>query len=99
MALGGTRLELFVGGAIRAAIRARLVVVNHDVYVRDSAGKIAFNRIQALLNVFAWESPGTLKVVGGTNPNKLIGPGTYAVTVHTFRPLWARASLGEPLPK
>lgn len=78
---------------------ARLVAVNHDVYVRDSAGKIVLNRIQALLNVFAWESPGTLNVVGGTNPNGLIGPGTYAVTVHTFRPLWARASLGEPLPK
>lgn len=78
---------------------ARLVGVNHDVYVRDSAGNIAFNRIQALLNVFAWDSPGTLKVVGGTNPNRLIGPGTYAITVHTFRPLWARASLGEPPPK
>lgn len=78
---------------------ARLVAANHDVYARDSTGKIAFNRIQALLNVFAWDSPGTLKVVGGTSPNKLIAPGTYAVTVHTFRPLWARASLGEPLPK
>jgi hypothetical protein len=77
---------------------ARLVAVNHDVYARDSAGRIVFNRIQALLNVFAWESPGTLTVVGATNPTMLIGPGTYAVTVHAFRPLWARASLGEPLP-
>jgi hypothetical protein len=41
------------------------------------------------------DSPGTLKVVGGTNPNKLISSGTYAITVHAFRPLWAQASLGE----
>lgn len=78
---------------------ARLVAVNHDVYGRDPAGKIVFNRIQALVNMFAWDSPGTLKVVRGTNPNKLIGPGTYAITVHTFRPLWAWASLGEPPPR
>ena len=77
-----------------AAPSARLMAVNHDVYARDSAGKIVLNRIQALLNVLAWDSPGTLKVVG-TNPNKLIGSGTYAITVHAFRPLWAQASLGE----
>jgi len=71
------------------------MAVNHDVYARDSAGKIVLNRIQALLNVLAWDSPGTLKVVGGTSPNKLISSGTYAITVHAFRPLWAQASLGE----
>jgi hypothetical protein len=74
---------------------ARLMAVNHDVYARDTAGKIFLNRIQARLNVLAWDSPGTLKVVGGTNPNKLISSGTYAITVHAFRPLWAQASLGE----
>jgi hypothetical protein len=73
---------------------ARLVAVNHDVYVRDSSGQVVLNRIQALLNVFAWESTGTLTVVGATNPNGLIGPGTYPISVHTFRPLWAGASLG-----
>ncbi len=78
---------------------ARLVTVNHDVYARDSGGKIVFNRIQALLNVFAWASPGTLKVVGATNPKRLIGPGTYTITVNTFRPVWVRVSLGEASPK
>lgn len=77
----------------------RLLAVNHDVYARDSAGKVVLNRIQALLNVISWNSPGTLKVVGGTNPTKLIRSGTYPITVHTFRPLWAQASLGEEPPK
>jgi hypothetical protein len=78
---------------------ARLVGVNHDVYARDGAGNIVLNRIQALLNVSSWGSPGTLEVVGGTNPTKLIPSGTYPVSVHTFRPLWAQASLGEAPPK
>ncbi len=78
---------------------ARLIGVNHDVYSRDDRGKIFFNRIQVLLNVFAWDSPATLKVLGATNPTKLIGSGTYAITVHTFRPMWARVSLGDSPPK
>jgi hypothetical protein len=85
--------------ALSAPPGTRLMAVNHDVYVRDGAGEMMLNRIQALLNVLAWDSPGTLNVVGGTNPNGLIGPGTYPIGVHTFRPLWARASLGEPSPK
>ena len=62
-----------------AAPFARLVAVNHDVYARDNTGKVVFNRIQALLNVFAWDSPGTLTVVEGTNPTRLIGSGTYTI--------------------
>jgi hypothetical protein len=82
-----------------AAPFARLVAVNHDVYARDNTGKVVFNRIQALLNVFAWDSPGTLTVVEGTNPTRLIGSGTYTINVHTFRPLWAWASLGDTPPE
>lgn len=78
---------------------ARLVGVNHDVYGRDGTGAIVYNRIQALLNVFAWGSEGIVEVVGGMDPERLIGSGTYPVSVHTFRPLWARASLGDASPR
>lgn len=78
---------------------ARLIGVNHDVYGKDSGGKIVLNRIQALLTVTALDSPGTLKVVGGIGPGKCIGPGTYEVVAHHFYPMWARASLGAPAPK
>lgn len=78
---------------------ARLVAVNHDVYARDSSGEIVYNRIQALINMFSWDSAGTLTVVGGTDPQKSIGPGTYPVLVHTFRPLWAWASLADTPPR
>jgi len=78
---------------------ARLVGVNHDVYGKDSGGRIVLNRIQALLSVTALNSPGTLEVVGGMGPGKCIGPGTYEVVAHHFFPMWARASLGEPAPE
>jgi hypothetical protein len=78
---------------------ALLVGVNHDVYVRDSAGRIVLNRIQALLSVSAMNSRGTMEVIGGMGPGKCIGPGTHEVVVHSFFPLWARASLGEAPPE
>ncbi len=77
---------------------ARLVAVNHDVYARDGAGKIVYHRIQALLNVLSWDSPGTMEVVGGTEPQKLIGSGTHPVLVHSFRPLWAWGTLDDVPP-
>ncbi len=78
---------------------ARLIGVNHDVYGKDSGGRIVLNRIQALLSVTALDSPGTLNVVGGIGPGNCIGPGTYEVVAHHFFPMWARASLGAPAPK
>lgn len=78
-----------------AAPPARLLGVNHDVYERDSDGNIVLNRIQALLTVSAYDSPGTLEVVGGLGPKSAISAGTYDVEVHSFFPIWARASLGE----
>lgn len=73
---------------------ARLVGVNHDVYARDSAGNAVLNRVQVLMHVSAGPSQGTLEVVGGPDPLRLISPGTYPVSVSTFFPMWPRATLG-----
>jgi len=73
---------------------SRLVGVNNDVYVRDSAGNVVLNRIQVLLHMCAGPSKATLTVVGGTNPLPLISPGTYPALVTTFFPMWSRATLG-----
>ena len=72
----------------------RMVGVNHHVYLKDSAGRIVFKRIQALGKLTAGPSEGTLEVVGGADPGSLIGTGTYPVSVYTFFPIWARATLG-----
>lgn len=47
----------------------------------------------------AFDSPGTLEVVGGMGPADWIAPGTYEVEVHSFFPVWARASLGQEPPE
>jgi hypothetical protein len=73
---------------------SRLVGVNHDVYVRDAAGNLVLNQIQALLHVSAGPSKATLTVVGATNPLPLLSPGTYPALVTTFFPMWSRATLG-----
>jgi hypothetical protein len=73
---------------------ARLVGLNHDVYRRDSTGKLALNRIQALMHVSAATSPGTLEVVGHEGLVPLISPGTYPISVRMFFPMWSRATLG-----
>ncbi len=78
---------------------ARLVAVNHDLYARDRAGRIVYHRIQALINVFSWDSPGTMEVVGGTEPRKLIGSGSHPVLMHSFRPLWAWGTLDDVPPE
>jgi hypothetical protein len=75
---------------------ARLVGLNHDVYRRDSAGKVALNRIQALMRVSAATSPGTLEVVGREGLLPLISPGTYPAYARMFFPMWSRATLGLP---
>jgi hypothetical protein len=80
--------------ALDATPLSRLVGVNHDVYVRDAAGNVVLNQIQALLHVCAGPSKATLTVVGGTNPLPLISPGTYPALVTTFFPMWSRATLG-----
>ena len=79
-----------------AAPSARLVGLNHDVYRRDSSGKVALNRIQALMHVSAAMSPGSLEVVGHGGLVPLISPGTYPVSVRMFFPMWSRATLGLP---
>ncbi len=73
---------------------ARLLGLNHDVYRKDSAGRVALNRIQALMHVSADPSPGTLEVVGRAGVVPLISPGTYSVSVRIFFPMWSRATLG-----
>lgn len=75
------------------------VGVNHDVYVTNQNGDLVYNRIQCLGSVYGWESLGSLRVSGGTEPSKVIGSGTYPVAVHTFLPIWCRASLADTPPK
>lgn len=78
---------------------ARLVGVNHDVYGKASSGDIICNRIQRLTSVFVWDSPGTLDVTDGPDPKKMIAAGKHEVVVHTFLPLWCRASLADTPPR
>jgi len=90
--------QIFSWRVKSAVLSVPFLGVNHDVYERNSAGDVVLNRIQVLLNVFAHDSPGILEVVGGMGPGDWIAPGTYDVEVHSFFPVWARASLGvDPL--
>lgn len=77
----------------------RLIGVNHDIYERADDGRLFLKRIQALVNATAAPSEGTLEVVGGVDPGKLIGAGSYPVLVYTFFPVWARSTVGEDLPE
>jgi len=77
----------------------RLVGFNHDVVMRNSEGTNVFKRSQALANVVAGLSEGTLTVVGGSDPRRLIGPGTYPITGISIFPIWARIDLGGPPPR
>ncbi len=74
----------------------RLLGLNHDVYRRDSTGSVVLNRIQALMDVAADSSPGTLEVMGPAGVLPLVNPGTYPVSVRIFFPMWSRATLGLP---
>jgi len=91
--------QSFSWQAQSAAPFARFLGVNHDVYEQDPGGNIVLNRIQALVNMDAFDSPGILEVVGGMGPEDWIVPGIYEVEVHSFFPVWARASLGEDPPE
>ena len=77
-----------------AAQVSRLLGLNHDVYVRDLAGKVVLNRIQALMHVSAGPTKATLTVVGGADLLPLIRPGAHPVSVTAFFPMWSRATLG-----
>ncbi len=79
---------------VSAPPQARLVGINHDVYIRGSAGDIAMNRIQVVAHLTAGASPATLTVTGRTEPLPWLPAGTYDVTVQTFFPVWTRATLG-----
>ena len=72
--------------------------VNHDVFTLSPSGEAVYNRIQCLANIFSWNSQGSLQVTGGTEPTGMIGDGTYSATVHTFLPIWCRASLADEPP-
>ncbi len=77
---------------------ATSVGLNHDVYATNQNGDLVYNRIQCLGSIFGWESLGLLRVSGGTESSKVIGTGTYPVAVHTFLPIWCRASLADAPP-
>ncbi len=93
--LGGT-LALRWRVPLPAAPPVRLVGLNHDVYARDAARSVVLNRIQALMHLSGDASSGTLEVVAGGGAVPFISPGTYAVSVRMFFPMWSRATLGLP---
>jgi hypothetical protein len=75
------------------------VGVNFEIFRRDSLGNIVLSKVQALLMVKSWFAPGTLEVMGGTDPKKFIGPGTYQVLINSYNPILVRALLGVSGPK
>jgi hypothetical protein len=77
---------------------ARLVGVNQVIYVKSSSGRVVIKRPQALANVAGGPCKGLLNVIGGTDPSRLIGSGTYPILVHTFLPVWVQETLGEEPP-
>lgn len=79
--------------ATSVAPAIRLLGLNHDVYVRDAAGRLSLNRVQAVGRLSAGPSSGTLEVAG-TDPAQPIRAGTYPVTVQSFSPIWIRTTLG-----
>lgn len=70
------------------------VGVNFEIFRRDGLGNRIRSRVQALLMVKSWFAPGTLKVTGGIDPDKLVGPGTYQVFINAYNPILVRAMLG-----
>ncbi len=99
--------RVYLGGSLALSWRirsltapsVRLLGLNHDVYRRDSAGRVALDHIQALVHVSADPSPGTIEVTGGAGAVPLISPGTYPVLVRMFFPMWSRATLGLSPPR
>jgi hypothetical protein len=73
----------------------RLIGMNQDVYVKDTAGNVVLNRIQVLLRLSAGPAPGILTVVGQPNLVPWINAHSYRVSVTTFFPMWSRATLGN----
>ena len=90
--------EASEAGLARMISSARIVGLNHIVYVRDSSGRVVIKRIQALAKA-GGSNKGMLNVVGGTDPSRLIGSGTYPIVFHTFLPVWAQVTLGERPPQ
>jgi hypothetical protein len=66
--------------------------VNHDIYHRVDDGKFALTVIQAVANMSAFNAPGTLTVVGGTDPQRVVASGTYPIAVAAIS-MVARGSL------
>jgi len=73
--------------------------VNFNIFRIDSSENVVKSKVQALLMVKSWFAPGTLEVVGGTDPNKFVGPGTYQVFINSYNPILVRAMLGLNPPK
>ena len=73
--------------------------VNFNIFRRDSLGNVVSSKVQALLMVKSWFAPGTLEVVGGTDPRKFIGAGTYQVFINAYKPILVRAMLGITPPE
>jgi len=75
------------------------VGVNFDIFRRGSLGNVVLSKVQALIMVKSWFAPGTLEVIGGTDPKKFIGPGTYQVFINSYNPILIRALLGITTPR
>jgi hypothetical protein len=66
--------------------------VNHDIYHRTQDGEFSLTVIQAVADISAFNAPGTLTVIGGTNPQKVVSAGTYSIVVAAIS-MVARGSL------
>ncbi len=82
-----------------AAPVSTLLGLNQEVFVRGADGRVALNRIQALLHRCAGPSRATLTIGGGANPVPVLASGTYPATVTTFFPMWSWATLGNAPPR
>jgi hypothetical protein len=81
--------------AIAKAPWAELIGVNHDFYSRDQDDRLVSTHVQALVKALAWESEGILEVQGDVIPSGLLSTSTRPVKVHSFNPIWIRASVSD----
>lgn len=76
---------------------ARFTGVNHDLYQKGPDGKTVLDQVRAVLDVTGWASPAELIVAGEDSDTGYLPEGKYNAFVHTFRKVWATATIGKDL--
>ena len=70
-------------------------MLQSETCFRESAslsGDGGFVEVQAAVNVLAMESEGTVVINGPVFPDNLIPEGHYQARIHSFNPIWIRAT-------